>query len=54
MALVFALVSVAALLLQSLDRLLGEERGFDERKVLALVEPAPPRSCRGRSNGAAV
>jgi putative ABC transport system permease protein len=41
---VFALVSGAALLLQSLDRLLGADRGFDDARLAALVEPQPPES----------
>lgn len=38
---VFALGSGAALLVRSHDRLLAEERGFDESRVVALVEPQP-------------
>lgn len=38
---VFALLSGAGLLLQSLDRLMAEERGFDAPRLVALVEPRP-------------
>ncbi|MFW6202200.1 MAG: ABC transporter permease, partial [Gemmatimonadota bacterium] len=43
-ACVFALASGAALLLRSHDRLLAEERGFDESRLVALVEPQPLES----------
>lgn len=41
---VFALVSAAGLLLQSHGRLLAEERGFDDARLVALVEPQPLES----------